>query len=139
MLGLGAGCFVHAGFAAVQANLDPKDSTHGVTLMTLGQLSGLAFGLSMTGAIFINLAQRNLAEAFPEIDKSTLVSIVSGTSGSFMSNLSPSDRVLALTAIVEALQKVFMQVYVAAAVTFVLSLLLKVSRGVQSNRCAEVC
>lgn len=126
MLGLGAGCFVHAGFAVVQANIDPKDAGHGITLMTLGQLSGLAFGLSMTGAVFLNLAKRNLAAIFPDLDADTLVSVVSGTSGGFLATLDEEGRLHALSAIVSALQRVFMQVYVAAALAFVLSLLLKV-------------
>lgn len=126
MLGLGAGWFVHAGFASVQANLASKDSTHGLTLMTLGQLSGLAFGLSTTGAIFINIAKNNLAAAFPDLDQKTLVSVVSGTSGNFMSTLGQQGRRRALDAIVNALGKVFIQVYAVAALAFVLSLFLKV-------------
>lgn len=127
LLGLGAGCFVHAGFAVVQANVRPEDSVHGVTLMMLGQLSGLAYGLSMTGAVFLNLALRNLAVVFPDVGRDTLVEVISGTSGAFLATLSEEERAQALGAIVSAMQKPFMHVYVAAALGLVLSLFLKVS------------
>ncbi|PNY27454.1 HC-toxin efflux carrier TOXA [Tolypocladium capitatum] len=98
--------FVYTGFAAVQANLDPEDSTYGVILMTSG-----------------------LSEALPHIDKKTLFSIVSWTSGSFTSNMNLRDLVLALKAIMEAPQMGFTQVYyVAAAVAFVLGILLKTAQ-----------
>ncbi|KAI9155744.1 putative HC-toxin efflux carrier TOXA [Paramyrothecium foliicola] len=127
LLGLGAGCFVHAGFAVVQANIDPKDSVHGVTLMTMGQLSGLAFSLSMTGAVFINISASNLREVFPELDEHTLVSIVSGTSGAFLESVSESESTRALNAILDAMHNPFIHIYVAAAVAFILSLFLKAS------------
>ncbi|KAL4900547.1 hypothetical protein BDW74DRAFT_93560 [Aspergillus multicolor] len=125
LIGLGAGCFVHAGFAVIQATVDPQDSVHGLTLIMLGQLSGLAFGLSVTGAIFINVAKINLKHVFPDLDESTLVSIVSGTSGSFLATQGDAEREKALDAIVGAMQDVFTEVYAVAALAVVLSVFLK--------------
>ncbi|KAH7304213.1 major facilitator superfamily domain-containing protein [Stachybotrys elegans] len=125
LIGLGAGCFTHASFAVVQANVDPKDSVNALTLMTLGQLSGLAFSLSITGAVFINRAIDNLRAVFPNMDEGELESIVSGTSGGLLERIGEQQRNNALNAILDAMHQPFVHIYIAAAVAFVLSCLLK--------------
>lgn len=127
LVGLGAGSFAQAGFAVIQATVNPKDGVHVVTLIMLGQLFGLAAGLSVTGALFINLAKKNLQAVFPSVDESTLISIVSGTSGGFLATQSHAQQNQALIAIVNALQNVFTEVYAVAALAFVLSVFLKVT------------
>ncbi|KAJ5689705.1 MFS general substrate transporter [Penicillium macrosclerotiorum] len=125
LIGLGARSFAHAGFAVIQTVVNIKDTVNGVTLIMLGQLCGLAFSLSVTGALFINLARNNLQHVFPNVDKSTLASIVSGTSGGFLETQSDSKKSQALEAIVSALQDVFTEVYVVAALACILSVFLK--------------
>ncbi|KAF2836619.1 MFS general substrate transporter [Patellaria atrata CBS 101060] len=125
LLGLGAGCFVAAAFAVVQANVDLKDLGYAITLMTVAQIGGIAFGLSMSGATFLNIAIQNLAGVFPDETRETLVDVVSGTSGDFLQTLSDQKATEALDAIVRAIQVPFIQVYAASALTVILSLALK--------------
>ncbi|KAF5855889.1 hypothetical protein ETB97_008281 [Aspergillus alliaceus] len=125
LIGLGAGSFAHASFAVIQTAVNPKDTVYGVTLIMLGQLCGLTIGLSVTGALFINLAKSNLQAVFPTVDKSTLASVVSGTSGGFLETQSDTKKSQALAAIVSALQDVFTDVYVVAALACILSVFLK--------------
>lgn len=128
ILGLGAGCWVAAAFAVVQANVDPKDIGHGITLMMVAQLGGIAFGLSMTGATFLNVALQNLKHVLPNEDAETLVDVISGTSGNFLDTLSDQKKAEALHAIVRALQTPFIHVYAASVLTVILSIFLKVSQ-----------
>ncbi|KAJ5691617.1 MFS general substrate transporter [Penicillium malachiteum] len=125
LIGLGAGSFAHAGYAVIQATVDPKDGVYGVTFIMLGQLSGLAIGLSLNGALFINLAKKNLRAVFPSLDESTLISIVPGSSGGFLDTQTEAKRTQALGAIVDALENVFTEVYTVAALAVVLSIFLK--------------
>ncbi|KAL8680154.1 MAG: hypothetical protein Q9186_003621 [Xanthomendoza sp. 1 TL-2023] len=99
LIGIGAGAYTQASFAVIQANVEPKDAP-------AAQLSGLAFGLSVAGAIFLNLAQNALKNLLPDIPLSSIQQIISGTSGGVLSSLPPDLRQQALEAIVGAWQKI---------------------------------
>lgn len=71
------------------------------------QLGGIAIGLSIAGAVFVNRAVIGLAVVLPNLSRAELQSAVSGTSGSVLTDLPESTRDLALGAIVHALTKVF--------------------------------
>ena len=68
------------------------------------QLSGLAFGLSVAGAIFLNLAQNQLTVLLPTIPKDQIQQFISGTSGALFHTLSPDDRHSALVILVDSLR-----------------------------------
>ena len=70
------------------------------------QLSGLAFGLSIAGALFLNLAQNALKILLPDTPLTEIQQIISGTSGGFLSSLPPELRQQALDIIVDAWQDV---------------------------------
>jgi hypothetical protein len=125
-IGLVAGLFAQAGFAVIQATVDAKDSVYGITLILLGQLSGLAIGLSVTGALFTNLAKVSLQTVFPIVEESTLILIVAGTSGGFPETQSDAKQMQALIVIVNVLHDVLTEVYVVAALAVFLSVFLKV-------------
>ncbi|KAJ5630785.1 MFS general substrate transporter [Penicillium longicatenatum] len=108
LIGLGAGSFAQAGFAVIQATL-----------------SGLAIGLSVTGALFTNLAKINLQTVFPNVDESTLISIAAGTGGGILEMQSEAKPNQALIAIVDALHDVLIEVYVVAGLAVILSVFLK--------------
>ena len=71
------------------------------------QLCGLAFGLSVAGAIFINLAELGLRELLPNQPLGEIQQVISGTSGSLFTSLSPRLKEQALEVIVAAWQKVY--------------------------------
>ena len=72
----------------------------------LAQLCGLSFGLSIAGAIFLNVAQNALADLLPNTPLPQIQQIISGTSGGFLNSLNPELRAKALELIVNAWQKV---------------------------------
>lgn len=71
------------------------------------QLSGLAFGLSIAGSVFLNVAQNQLADLLPNVSSSELQQVITGTSSSFLSTLPLDIRDQALEIIVSALGKMY--------------------------------
>lgn len=71
------------------------------------QLGGIAIGLSIAGAVFVNRALVGLAVILPNLSHTELQSAVSGTSGSLLADLPEKTRELALGVIVNSLRKVF--------------------------------
>ena len=94
---------------------------------TTAQLGGIALGLAVASAAFLNRALSNLQRVLPHTPRDVLVQAVSGTSGSFFQTLPPTIRQTALDVLIGDLRKVFIPVYVAAAVAFLGALFLKVS------------
>ena len=91
------------------------------------QLSGLAFGLSVAGAIFLNLAQNQLIVLLPTVPKDQLQQFISGTSGALFNTLSPDDRHAALVILVDSLKQTFIGAYAAAAAALICALFMNVS------------
>ncbi|KAH6695438.1 major facilitator superfamily domain-containing protein [Plectosphaerella plurivora] len=123
LIGIGTGCCVQAGYAVIQALVPPAELAFGISFMMLSQLSGIAFGLAIAGAVFVNGAMTSLSLNLPHASHEELQMMLSGTSGSYYSSLTDSARELAIDAIVKALQKVFIPTYVGAALGLVLSCL----------------
>ncbi|KAJ5331077.1 hypothetical protein N7476_000860 [Penicillium atrosanguineum] len=115
LLGLGAGAYAQAAFAVIQAVVTPADAPNGLTLI------GMTLGLSISGAVFVNVASNDLFALLPEYPQSQVRQIVSGTSGQLLSSLSETLRDQALAIIVSAWQNIFICVYVAAAASLVCS------------------
>ncbi|KAL3440623.1 major facilitator superfamily domain-containing protein [Aspergillus insuetus] len=102
VLGLGLGLYVQASFAVIQAVTSPADSAYGLTLMICAQLTGMTIGMSVTGAIFVNLAQNHLFALLPNFPPAQVSSLVSGTRSGLLNTLPASTRNLTLEAIVLA-------------------------------------
>lgn len=119
VLGLGAGAYTQASFGVIQAVVAPAEAPNGLTLMLLGsllcfstiflanvdyaaQLSGMTLGLSISGAIFVNIASNDLFALLPDYPQSQVRQIVSGTSGQLLPSLPETLRDQALVIIVSA-------------------------------------
>ncbi|KAK4198250.1 putative multidrug efflux system protein [Triangularia verruculosa] len=121
LIGLGTGAFAQAGYAVIQTLLPPEEMAYGISFVMLGQQGGIAFGLAIAGAVFVNDAIANLMVALPGVPRNTLQLALSGHSGEYLQSLSEQSRIAAIEAIVLALQKVFIPVYVGGAVGLVVS------------------
>ncbi|KAM5454710.1 hypothetical protein MaudCBS49596_002007 [Microsporum audouinii] len=105
ILGIGAGVYTQASFAVIQAVVGPADVSNGLTLMLIAQLGGMTLGLSISGALFVNIAKGGLVDLFPNLPVEDIQQILSGTSSDSLKMLSPELRTEALTLIVSAWQK----------------------------------
>ncbi|RYP57059.1 hypothetical protein DL770_010764 [Monosporascus sp. CRB-9-2] len=123
VLALGTGACSQAGYAVISALIPPADMSYGISFMMLAQTGGIALGLSIAGAVFVNRAVDGLASVLPNVPRSELQLAVSGTSGHYFQSLPPDLQARAVDTIVNAMSKVYILVYVGAAVVLVLSLL----------------
>ncbi|KAM5444099.1 hypothetical protein MferCBS31731_000616 [Microsporum ferrugineum] len=134
ILGIGAGVYTQASFAVIQAVVDPADASNGLTLMLIAQLGGMTLGLSISGALLVNISKGGLVGLLPNLPPEDIQQILSGTSSDSLKMLSPELRTEALTLIVSAWQKIFICVYASAAVSLVRSLLLSHNRANVSTK-----
>lgn len=102
---IGAGAFVQSGYAVLQAIVDPSEMAFAITFMMVAQLSGVVFGLSIAGAIFINSAKSNLGAFLPDANFSQIEALISGTSSQLLETLSATQRDAVLEIVVAALRK----------------------------------
>ena len=133
LIGVGAGCFIQAGYAVIQAVTPPAELSYAISFMMLAQLGGIAFGLAISGAVFVNKAVEGLTLVLPDATPEQLQLALAGTSGHYLQSLSDEVRGRATDAIVSALQSVFIPVYVGAAVALVLSVMFTVSTSCRIN------
>ncbi|KAK1150022.1 hypothetical protein N8T08_003580 [Aspergillus melleus] len=117
VIGLGAGSYTQAAFAVIQAVVAPSEAADGLTLMLLAQLTGMTLGLSITGAIFVNVAQNGLFKLLPHLPREQVSQVVSGTSSALLSKLPDTVRERALDAIVHAWRYLFACVSFGAGVS----------------------
>lgn len=124
-LAFGIGAYAQNAFAVVQSVVAPKDAPSGLALMLVGQLTGITFGLSISGAVFINTATSGLHDALPQIPVEELSHVVAGASNQVFESLSLEQRSRALEIIVQSWNKTFICVYVAAAASLISSVFFK--------------
>lgn len=152
LVGIGTGCFIQAGYAVIQAVVPPAEMAYAISFMMLGaslsltfsqpwlvvrmliatfaikgQLVGITWGLAISGAIFVNDAVSGLTQVLPDASRADLQRALLGASGAYFRSLPPHARTQATDTIVLSLQKVFIPVYVGAAVSLVCSVLFTVS------------
>lgn len=128
-LGGGAGAYTQSSFAVIQACVPETDAASGLALMLIAQLGGMTLGLSVSGAVFINTAEQGLAKALPNVPEDQLAQVVAGASNDVIASLSDELRTAAFEVIVSSWQKVFICVYVAAAVSLISAILMKNGRA----------
>lgn len=74
----------------------------------------MTLGLSISGAVFVNTAVRNLAAAV-DLPRDEITQLVAGASNNLLDTLSPAVRILTLDIIVESWRKAFIIIYAGAA------------------------
>ena len=121
-----------------------SNASQGRSNLVIAQLGGIALGLAIGGAVFVNGAMNHLIPVLPTLNHSQILQVVSGTSNDFFNSLSSDVRDQALFGIVDSLRKMsvpkhhdhmtfsiadprvsFILVYVGAAVGLVCSVFLE--------------
>lgn len=122
LLGIGSGCGMQAAFAVIQTITGPELVTSGLSFIMIAQLLSVSLALSISGAVFVNRALSGLEELLVGRPRLEIQAALLGLSGDFLSTLDPDQKTLALRIIVKSLSKVFIPVYVAAALGVIVSL-----------------
>ena len=85
------------------------------------QSVGVVLALGLSGAIFVNVALRDLADAMPTATPEEVSSALSGGGSDFFESLPPDAQMSALKAVVTASDGTYAFSLASAAVSFVLS------------------
>lgn len=128
LLGLGSGCVVQTGFIAAQAIVPRSEMAMSVAFLNLAQVTGIVLWLSLSNTIFLNLAQKYVADVLPNADPTSIKAAISGTGSAFLNTLTPELRQQVLSGVVRAIQRTYCLVMATASLEFILSFGLKWER-----------
>lgn len=121
----GIGLFSQAGFAVAQMKVAPRQLPQAVAFIGIGQVGGITLALMMSNSIFLNEATNKIARILPDLPRSAVQQAVSGFGGDFFHSLTSDERRRVLAAIVQSIDKTFIMVITACAVSLVLSVFMK--------------
>lgn len=102
------------------------------------QVLGGAVSLSVTGAIFGNLAVQKISAALPNIPREVIVHMTTGTSNPQFRSLSDSLKEKVIEQVTDTIRYTFAFLVASAALGFILSIFLSVS-GASFRKSAVIC
>jgi hypothetical protein len=124
LIGIGAGCYVQASFSVAQAKVSPQDIPLVVGFISSSQIIGITISLAIANSVFLNSAANKLAVILPDASSEEVKAAIAGVGSTLFKSLSDDVRQKVLHAIVEALNKSYILVMTAGALTIVLSVFL---------------
>ncbi|KLJ06336.1 hypothetical protein EMPG_10268 [Blastomyces silverae] len=124
LAGIGTGCYIQAGYAVMQGLTEPAMTASAISFMMLAQLLGITFGLSISGAVFVNYAMNGLLDTIPNVSHDEVESALLGVGSNLLGQLPAEIQAASLRVIVEGIKKVYIPVYVSGAVGLVASIFL---------------
>ena len=101
-----------------------------VSFINLAQVGGLVLALTLANTIFLNVAQRQIADALPGADPATVKSAVSGAGSAFLQTLSRESQQRVLHAIVVAISKAYVLCITSGALGVILAVGMKWERAI---------
>ncbi|KAL8654818.1 MAG: hypothetical protein Q9210_001276 [Variospora velana] len=116
LLGIGTGAYIQAGYGVIQAIIEPAKMAYAISFIMLAQLLGIALGLSISGAVFLNKAISGLSNVLPDVSRDEIQNAVLGVSGDLFGILPADVRRNATNAIVNAIDKTYIIVFVSGIV-----------------------
>ncbi|TVY40902.1 Efflux pump, partial [Lachnellula occidentalis] len=125
ILGFGTGLFVQAPFAIAQAKVQASELQDASSFITAGQISGIAFSLSISNSIFLNLSTKNIAALLPNIPLNEIQSLLAGVGASFLDDLSPTQRAAVLGILVHDISRMYIMLITTGVLITILSVFMK--------------
>lgn len=121
----GVGLFSQAGFAVAQVKAAPRLLAQAVAFIGIGQVGGITLALTISNTIFLNESTNKIANVLPGMSRSAVQEAVSGFGGELFQSLESDERQRVLAAIVGSIDKTFIMVITASALSLVLSIFMK--------------
>lgn len=121
----GVGMFSQAGFAIAQVKAAPEQLAQAVAFMGIGQVGGITLALTMANSIFLNESTSRVVKVLPGMSRGAVKEAVSGFGAGFFESLTSDQRRRVLVAIIESIDKTFIMVITACALSLVLSVFMK--------------
>lgn len=126
VLGIGAGCYLQAGYAVVQMLVSPEEVGNAVAFMSAAQDLGIVFILSLAGTVYQNLALKRVAHILPQANSEELTLVIAGTSSSGFKSLPDDTRNQIVVQIASSMSAVWAILIGIGALCFIMSLFLGV-------------
>ena len=122
ILGIGWGVYVQIPPYACQKLVDPGLLSAAIALVTWSQLAAPAMTLSIANAVFLNQAKNSLSRLLPaDLD---VLEIVSALGTQYSDASDEGTRQAVVHAVAQAMAQVYVLVFIAGALTLILSAVL---------------
>ena len=127
ILAAGAGMIGQSGYVIAQAKASPRDGAAVISFMNVAQIGTIVLALTIAGSIFQNVAIDNLKSSLDGYGYpiQALKGAVAGTQSVIFEQGTPAVRGLALKALIDAMDDVFVLLIVGGAVTVLAGLAMK--------------
>ncbi|KAB8262245.1 major facilitator superfamily domain-containing protein [Aspergillus pseudonomiae] len=119
--GIATGMFLNAPFDVAQW-IAPRNETSSAVGFIMCARGGLSIALSIANAIFLNLADNSIRYYFPDLDKTGIQSLTSGSGSTLLKTLTPNQQQQVLAAIGFAISRVFITPIASGCLCLILSL-----------------
>lgn len=125
--GIGAGISAQVGFSIATVESGPKDAAHALTLQNLGQLGAGVIALVVAGQVYQTTAIKGLTEALAPAGYTAaqIEDAAAGAQSVVFQDLTGDLRDKAIVAVTNAIQRVFILLIVAGAVSLIAALGMK--------------
>ena len=126
-MGMGAGLAQQSAYSIAAAKVAPHEIPAAIGFVNIAQIGSIVIALTISGAVFQNIAFRNLEEALAGKGFSIqeIHGAIAGTQSAIFRSGTPEVRAAAVEAIIQATDKVYALVIAAGALVLVSSLFMK--------------
>lgn len=128
ILATGAGCIIQIGFIVAQAVVPRSEMSSAVAYINLAQIGGLVIALTLANTIFLNDAQKQIANVLPSASSDQIKSAISGSGSPFLQSLNQDLQAQVLHGIVVAMSKTYILCITSGSLILVLAFGLKWER-----------
>jgi DMSO reductase anchor subunit len=125
LLGIGGGCINQAAYSIVPTKVVPAwhHIPASIGFVNVAQIGGIMHSLAISGVVFQNYAFKNLSLVLAGLSfsESEIRSAISGTESTIFASIDPTTKAAAISAIVQAMRKVYILSIAAGAICLLCS------------------
>jgi len=125
LIGVGSGSYVQAGYSVAQAKVEPSKVSSSVGFMSLAQTVGVVIALAISGSVFINSAVDGMTPFLPGVPREEVKGAVAGSTSKLFESLTGETRANVLHELIHAMDKTYILIIVAGALTVICSAFMK--------------
>ncbi|KAG0633768.1 major facilitator superfamily domain-containing protein [Tuber brumale] len=125
LIGIGSGSYIQASFSVAQAKVKPAQLASAVGYISLAQTGGIVIALAICGSVFLNESVKGITPFLEGVPAAAIKSAVAGSGSELFRSLEGETRQNVLHAIIKAMDKNYILLIVAGAMTVIGSLFMK--------------
>lgn len=127
LIAIGTGAALQTSYSVASAKVKPEEIPAVIGFINVAQIGSIVIALTISGAVFQNLAFNNLDHALAGhgLSVAEIHQAIAGTQSELFRTSSPELKAAAVKAIIEAMNKVYALVIAAGALTLVSALFMR--------------